>query len=170
MKLRLIVFDLDDTLLDTSKELLQIANTNEFLERIKKPLPMLEGAKSNLDYLVSRVPLVLLTQGNPSVQMQKIESLGINSYFKKVFFVDLKKNQTKLEFFKLILTDFALLPKQALSVGNRKTSDIRFAKQLGYQTCLLKYGEHVDEQPQGPDDIADFEIHSHKDLISICQI
>lgn len=167
---KLIVFDLDDTILDTSKELLHIANTPQFFERIKTTLPLLDGALDNLEYLSTKYILVLLTQGNISVQKQKINTLQIEKFFKKIYFADLDKAESKTTYFRQILKDFSVQASDCLSIGNRRSTDVRLAKQLNYYTCLHKYGEHKNESIDQPEDIADFEFSKHQELISICQL
>ena len=46
-----------------------------------------------------------------------------------------------------------ILPPEILSVGNRRSMDIRSAKQLGMKTCLFLHGEHRHELPQGPEEM-----------------
>ena len=95
MKIKAIVFDLDDTLLDTTTLLIPIARTPAFYERIRKPLPLMEGSRQNLDYLVKKYPLFLLTMGDLESQKAKIKSLGIENYFQDLFFVDPNQTETK---------------------------------------------------------------------------
>jgi FMN phosphatase YigB (HAD superfamily) len=133
-------------------------------------LPMLDGALENLKYLSTRYTLVLLTQGNPQVQSQKIGSLSIRVFFKKIYICDSNKGETKAQYFKQILKDFSLPAEQCLSIGNRRSTDIRFAKQLGYKTCLHIYGEHSQEAAMLVEDKADFEFSNHQELTKICQL
>jgi len=170
MTLKLIVFDLDDTLLDTTELLIPIARTPAFEARILQPLPLMPLAIENLEYLKTRYTLVLLTQGRIDAQMQKVKSLNIGSYFKEQFFADPTQAKPKSLFFGRILLDFEVHPSQALSIGNRRSTDIREAKKIGYKTCLFKYGEHQNEGIEVPEDQPDYEVSSHKDLISVCHL
>lgn len=170
MKVKLIVFDLDDTLLDTTELLIPIARTQAFEDRIRQPLPLMPGALENLEYLKDRYDLALLTQGRLDAQMQKVKSLGIGHFFKEQYFADPTQQKPKSVFFAQIIETFRLPPESVLSIGNRRTTDIREAKKVGAKTCLFKYGEHQNENVLVPEDIPDFEIHSHKELISVCQL
>ncbi len=170
MTLKLIVFDLDDTLLDTTNLLIPIARTPAFEERIRQPLPLMPQALENLRYLKDRYILTLLTQGRIDAQMQKVKSLGIGSFFKEQFFADPTQNKPKSMYFRQILEDFEIHPDQALSIGNRRSTDIREAKKVGYKTCLFKYGEHQNEIVEVPQDTPDFEVDSHQELIKTCRL
>ena len=170
MKIKLIVFDLDDTLLDTTGLLIPIKGTAEFLSRISKPLPLMAGALENFETLKSRYNLILLTIGNVKYQKQKFHNLGLEQYFHKAFFVDSDQGETKAQFFKKLIQEFDLQPNEWLSVGNRRSTDIREAKQNGGQTCLFLWGEHQSEEPECPADFPDFSIHHHRELIPTCHL
>lgn len=170
MKFKWIVFDLDDTLLDTTGLLIPIARTPAFEDRIRQPLPLMPGALENLEVLKGRYRLALLTQGRLEAQMQKVKSLGIGPFFEEQFFADPQEQKPKGYFFKHLIATFQLEPQSVLSIGNRRTTDIREAKKVGASTCLFKYGEHQNERVEVPEDIPDFEVNSHQDLISICRL
>lgn len=170
MNIKVIVFDLDDTLLDTSKLLIPVAGTPDFFARIQQPLPTMEGAEENLKRLASKYDLALITQGNVKVQRQKLMSLALEHFFKKSYFVDSGAQENKQIYFQKILQDFQILPAQMLSVGNRRSTDIRGAKSLGAKTCLLRYGEHQNEAPEVAEDVPDYEIRNHQELIAVCKL
>jgi putative hydrolase of the HAD superfamily len=170
MKLKWIVFDLDDTLLNTTELLIPIARTPAFEERIRQPLPLMPGALNNLHYLKDRYFLALLTQGRTEAQAQKVKSLGVESLFRQLYFADPAQQTTKGYFFEQLLKSQRLHPLEVLSVGNRRSTDIREAKKLGIRTCLFKHGEHQDEPIVVPEDVADIEIRSHQELISKWQL
>lgn len=168
--IQLIVFDLDDTLLDTTSELLPIANTSAFLERLRRPLPLIPGAIQNLEYLVDRYQLALLTQGDPQIQKSKIKSLSISSFFKATYIANKSSGETKAQYFQKLPQEFNLQPQNILSIGNRLSTDLIPAKQLGFRTCHFHYGEHLDEVTKYPPQLIDFRVHSHQELISVCSL
>ena len=170
MAIKLIIFDLDDTLLDTSSLLIPIAKTPAFFERIQKPLPLMEGAQQNLDLLKSKYALALLTYGNLKSQQQKVKSMGISNYFERMYFADPDKNENKRMHFERCIVDFGVTATEALSIGNRRSTDIREAKQVGLRACLFQYGEHSQETPQCPEDVPDFTVKNHRELLTICQL
>lgn len=167
--INLIVFDLDDTLLDTSALLIPIANTAQFDFAIREPLPLMEYAKENLDYLKSKnYRLVLLTQGNTEVQTQKIHSLKIADFFDRIYIAKTDQKETKAKYFAQILKDFKQMPVNCLSIGNRRSVDIRESKRLGYQTCYFHHGEHRLEAIELDLDAADFTVTHHSELLRVC--
>ncbi len=168
MKPKLLIFDLDDTLLDTTGILIPIARTLAFEKRIREPLPLLPGALENLQFLAKKYDLALLTQGRTDAQQLKVQALGIASYFKAQFFADPSRNESKAQMFLRIQKQWNISSHEMLSIGNRRMTDIREAKKMGAQTCLFKYGEHQNEVIEIPEDQPDFEVDHHRDLIRIC--
>lgn len=167
-KIDIIVFDLDDTLLDTSRLLLPISNTPEFEKKIHERLPLMEDALSNLEYLHEKYRLILLTQGKKEIQFAKIKSLGISEFFYKVLFANLDLNEKKEDYFRQI-KDWVRPGHRFLSIGNRISTDLIPAKKFQALTCHFKYGEHLEEKVQS-EEISDFVIHNHKELILKCNL
>lgn len=170
MKIQLIIFDLDDTLLDTTGLLIPIARTQAFEDRIRQPLPLMPGALENLKYLSAKYKLALLTQGRVDAQMQKVKSLGIGSFFQEQYFTDSAKSEHKGMYFERIRDDWGFPAAEIISIGNRRTTDIREAKKVGMKTCLFKYGEHQNEVIEVPEDKPDFEVTRHQELIATCKL
>lgn len=170
MNISAIVFDLDDTLLDTSRILIPIAGTHEFDQRIKQSLPLMPGALENLAQLREKYSLFLVTQGESAVQKQKIDSLAISQYFKNIYFAPSLPKNSKRECFQKILLENRFQAHQILSIGNRRSSEIRESKKLGAWTCLFLHGEHIDEAPEEKADIPDFEVFKHSEIISTCKL
>lgn len=168
--IKVIAFDLDDTLLDTTRLLLPVAYTEEYFKRISDPLPLMKGAFTNLKKLGQKYILVLVTQGVGEIQNKKIDAMGIRNTFQKIYITNEKGTQAKLALFQQVCSDFALGSSEFISVGNRRTTDIRNAKKAGGLTCLFRYGEHLDESITEPEDKADFEITHHHELIATCQL
>jgi putative hydrolase of the HAD superfamily len=163
-----IIFDLDDTLLDTSGSLLKLVNSDDYMQAVRRPLPYLPCAKENLIYLSRNYPLYLVTIGNVAVQRAKIESLQIAHFFREIFIANREVGETKKTYYQTVVNKTGAPPPQILSVGNRRTVDVRLSKQVGLKTCLLSYGEHSDEVPEVREDYPDYTIDHHKDLLSTC--
>lgn len=164
----LIVFDLDDTLLDTSGLLIPIAHTEAFYKAIQSSLPLMDGAMDNLIYLEKKYQLVLLTQGKKDIQQKKIDSLKIADKFNEIYIAQTDHNENKAQYFLNILNQSKISAEKCLSIGNRRSVDIREAKRLGYKTCYFHHGEHKLEQIESELDSADFSVEHHKDLIRVC--
>ncbi len=137
---------------------------------IPKNLPLLPFALENLMTLSKTYTLFLVTSGAPLTQNKKVDAAGVRGFFKKVYTLDGFKGEKKRSAFENIITSEKINPDQLLSIGNRLFEEIRQAKQLGGQTCYFKYGDHVGEVPQVPEDHADFTVLSHQELIFTCQL
>jgi putative hydrolase of the HAD superfamily len=170
VKIKVIAFDLDDTLLDTTSLLLPVARLPEFFQRISRPLPWMDGALALLTTLKTKYRLALVTQGDPQVQKQKVLSLEAAPHFEHIYYVDLAKAETKKTYFEKILKDFKVSADELLSVGNRRSTDIKWAKKMGAQTCLFNYGEHRFEIASHDDEIPDFQIEKLGELVGTCKL
>lgn len=168
--LKALIWDLDDTLLDTTRLLIPIAKTPAFEARIREPLPLMEGAGENLRRLSEKYVCFLLTYGRVEAQKQKVESLGIQNFFKACYFVDPAKQETKGQYFDRIPAEWKYRPDEVMSIGNRRSTDIGEAKEKGLITCLFRYGEHFDEPGMRPEDHPDFEVSNHQELIAKCRL
>lgn len=167
--LKALVFDLDDTLLDTSSWLIPVVKTDVYQERIQKPLPLMPGARENLEYLKGKYQLFLLTQGQPSLQKMKVEALNLTPYFETIYFADTEKKEDKQSYFQKIAAAFDE-PKTVMSIGNRRSHDVRLAKRQGLMTCLFDYGEHQQESILEDGDLPDFEVRDHFELVRRCRL
>ena len=133
-------------------------------------LNLLPTAIENLKILEKKYTLFLVTTGAPETQAKKIQAAGLRRYFKKIYIMNGFKDEKKRTAFEDILKTEKIDAPELLSVGNRLFEEIRQAKQLGSQTCYFKYGDHVGEIPQVPEDHPDFTVLSHKELITTCQL
>ena len=129
-------------------------------------LPLMEGAENNLKVLCQKYSLFLVTSGEPAAQAKKVASLGIEKYFKKIFFVNNFLKETKQTAFAEIIETEKIQPEQLLSVGNRLSQEIRYAKVCGARTCYFCYGEHVGEIPSLREDYPDVTIYKHAELVA----
>lgn len=131
-------------------------------------LDLLPGALENLRSLQKKYSLYLVTMGTQKAQTLKIEALGIRALFKKCYILNGFIGERKEQAFRDILQTEKHTPEKLLSIGNRLSSEIRDAKTLGATTCYFEFGEHVGEKPEQPEDVPDFTIRSHQDLIKTC--
>lgn len=160
------IFDLDDTLIDTTNLLIPIQKTPAFFQRIQQPLPLFPGAKDLLDALKSHAKLFLITQGNPEVQRQKIQSASVERYFDQILIANTESQETKdMKFAQLFEK---LDSKQTLVIGNRKKTDLRPAKALGAKTCWYKYGEYLHEPESTSEESPDYTVNSYFELSRLC--
>ena len=165
-----LVFDLDDTLLDTHGLLIPVANTPAFLELISKPLPLLEGALENLTELSKSYSLFLLTQGRQNYQKLKIKNLGIDKFFTEISIVGGDLQTTKEDQFRDWIQKGSLHSGAFWSIGNRLTTDLIPAQRLGGKTCWFRHGEHQSEVPGNTFEIPHVQIYHHRELRGACQL
>ena len=57
-----------------------------------------------------------------------------------------------------------------MSIGNRLDTDMHMAKKIGWNTCYVKYGEYINMQPSGPNEVPDYEISEIRYLIDVCRL
>ncbi len=141
-----------------------------FYEPLIPPqLPLLEGARENIDYLKSRYQLYLVTAGTETAQLNKIKALGIENEFKKIFVVNsLLKNRKKEAFAEIVRVE-NILPDELLCIGNSISSEIADAIEMKATACYFEYGENrgaISSLPRRPD----FHIKHHRELISACRL
>lgn len=151
-------------------EALQAAMKAFYNPEVPQRLPLMEGAEENLRALKKRYKLFLVTSGEPAAQTKKIEALGIKDLFAKIYLVNNFKDETKQAAFEDILALEKIEPSQLLSIGNRLSQEIRYAKICGAQTCYFCHGEHIGEQPERREDYPDVTIFKHAELISACHL
>ncbi len=133
-------------------------------------IPLLPGAKDNLEQLTKNYRLFLLTGGDENTQKQKLIKAKIQDYFTEVVVAGAAWRYNKKAVIENWLQKNQLLADKTLSIGNRLNDEIRASKILGLSTCHFKYGEHADETPQDHFENADFEINNHSELIKTCKL
>lgn len=139
---------------------------------IPETLPLIDGAKENLEYLSKKYHLYVVTSGVLETQRAKIKALNLSQWIpvENHFIVDGKNINSKKEAFEKILEKEQIPPQQLLSFGNRLSQEIRYAKMLGCQTCYFQFGEHAHDIPADEFEKADFTIQRQQDLISKCRL
>ena len=133
-------------------------------------IPLLPGAKNNLEELSKSYRLFLLTGGDEQTQKQKLVKAKIQDYFTEVVVAGATWQYNKKSVIENWLQKKQLRANETLSIGNRLKDEIRASKILGLNTCFFKYGEHADETPQDHFEKADFEIDNHSELIKTCKL
>ncbi len=137
---------------------------------LPEQIPLLPGAKDNLEKLVKNYRLFLLTGGDEKTQKQKLIKAKIQDYFAEIVVAGASWQYNKKAVIENWLRENQLLADKTLSIGNRLNDEIRASKILGLSTCHLKYGEHADETPQDHFENPDYEINNHLELIKICKL
>lgn len=144
-------------------------NAHFYEARLPEKLPLIEGARENLDVLKKKYDLFLVTAGAENAQMSKIHALGILSDFKRAFVVNTMEKKRKKDVFLSIIQELDLHQSELLCVGNSIQSEIKDAMSIGAVACYFEFGEErgsLRDLPKAPD----YHIRHHKDLIPTCQL
>lgn len=151
-----------------------VSNTNRLFYEpdIPTQLKMMQGAEDNLIRLGPKYKLFIVTAGVITAQKRKLAQLQIERYIKpeNILVVGDGAFSTKKIAFEKILKDENIVPQELLSIGNRLSQEIRMAKELSCRTCYFQHGEHAEDIARDHFEIPDFTIHSHQELIPVCQL
>ena len=104
-------------------------------------LPLLEGARANLDYLKTKYALYLVTAGTEISQLRKARALSIEKDFKKIFVVNSLIKKRKKDSFLEILSLEKIAPEELLVIGNSISSEMTDAMLINAVTCYFEFGE-----------------------------
>lgn len=132
-------------------------------------LPLLEGARENIDYLKSKYHLYLVTAGSENAQLNKAKALGIDSDFEKIMIVNSLLKKRKKDAFLEIISSLKIDPSELLCIGNSVFSEIADALDIKAIACYFEYGENrgkISELPIPPH----YHIRHHRELISTCRL
>lgn len=151
-----------------------VENLPEIIDHFYNPalpqdLPLMPGARENLDYLKDKYSLYLVTAGARTSQLAKAFAMGIVKDFKKVIVVNSLIKHRKLDTFLQIIKEEEIQPHELLCIGNSLVSEITDALEIGAITCHFDHGEsrgHVDNLKRLPH----FYIKSHAELIETCKL
>jgi putative hydrolase of the HAD superfamily len=151
-------------------EVLDLAN-KAFYEPVLPPhLPLLEGARQNIDQLKNKYSLYIVTAGFESAQNQKVKALGIFQDFKKIFVVNSLEKERKLGSFQKILELEKIQPSELLCIGNSLSSEMKDAKKLGAVACYFEFGEDRGKMSSDPKEKPDYHVKRHSDVIPTCKL
>ena len=108
-------------------------------------LPLLPGARQALHFLSSRLPLGLVTDGDPRLQRAKLRALGLGDEFAVVVLSDeLGREHRKPDPapFLAALARLALDASRVVFVGDRPGKDVVGAQGVGMRTIRVLTGEY----------------------------
>ena len=113
------------------------------------PLP---GVADMLRHVRSRVPLGLVSDGDPEIQTAKLELLGLSTAFDAVVLSDLIGRQYRKPDptpFRRVLEELGVDASDAVYVGDRPDKDVIGARGAGMRVIRVRTGEYA-ERPSGP--------------------
>lgn len=154
MKSKLIVFDLDDTLIDTSGKL----NIETVWKDIEE-LELLDGVEEFLINFPIRKILVTM-ESTKGLQKAKLDKLEIFDLFEDVMICN--SNIGKMNCFKEIEKNNNGV--EIWAVGDRIDSEIKYANGLKWKSVLFKRGKHKDLKAQDGLEIPDYEINDFTEI------
>jgi putative hydrolase of the HAD superfamily len=99
------------------------------------PVEIISGVPETLDYLAGRHHLILMTKGNPTEQMGKVERSGLKAYFAAVEIVGEKDAPT----YGQIIDKYALPVPFSWMVGNSPKSDVNPALAAGLNAVFVPH-------------------------------
>ena len=131
-KSKLLLFDLDDTIFDS---------TNQPKEEDGVwPIKVFDGLTPILES--NEYEKILVTTQDPALgeafPKKKIDTLGIRHYFSEIYIVS--DNEHKMDHFKQIIEEHK--DQEIIVIGNRIDSEIRYGNMLGLKTIFVKFGKY----------------------------
>lgn len=111
----------------------QIEQSRHFLKH--HDIVFLDGVEETLPLLRKRNTLILLTKGNESEQMGKINRSGMSDHFHYIRIVPEKDPDV----YHALVSKLDLSPDSTWMIGNSPRSDINPAKAAGLGTVLIPY-------------------------------
>ncbi len=138
--------------------------------KVESHITLFPGAREMIDSLRKKYSLHLVTAGNSTTQKDKIEILNLGPLFESLSTVDSARGQTKGLAFMQIAKNGGGRANQYLSVGNRIDIDILEAKQIGWDTCWVKYGEHASLLPLQASEQPDYTVDNVVEIVDKCQL
>lgn len=133
-------------------------------------LPLLTGARENIDYLKHKYKLFVVTAGTEATQLKKAKALGITKDFERIYVTNSLKRQRKSEAFLDIIKNTAIRPEELLCVGNSLHSEIHDAIKIGSLACYFEFGEDRGLISSKEEEQPHYHICHHKDLITTCRL
>jgi FMN phosphatase YigB (HAD superfamily) len=158
--MKLIIFDLDNTLLDTTGQLdIILEGDINSIVPFPKTISVLETIQK------AGIPMALVTFGVQERQLKKIEVLNIGHFFDDITICEYPEEK-QAAFEKLLEKYSSIDKKDIYIVGDRIDVEIMFGNMLGCTTVQMCFGKYVDLKPENEFQIPKYKIHT---IEEICQ-
>jgi YjjG family noncanonical pyrimidine nucleotidase len=127
----LLAFSVDDYSLS-------LKLSHEYIAQSPKKKNLIEGCKEILDYLHSKYPMVIVTNGFDEIQSTKLSSSGIDCYFKSIV-TSARAGHKKpaKEIFEFALREHKASPQEAIMIGDNLLTDIAGAMNANIDTVFF---------------------------------
>ncbi len=155
--MKLVIFDLDDTLYDKTKQVgLDVPDNYDLIQDIT-PFPgIIELIKSS-----NFIPAIV-TKGNSDYQSTKIKNLNLD-FIKDVLIVN--TNEEKKQSFQKLIRKYN--PDKTFVVGDRPEGEIYQGNKLSLETVRVLTGRYANIKPKNDFEKAKFEI---KNVVEIKEL
>ena len=163
--MKLIIFDLDNTLLDTTGQSHLILNGKiESIVPFNDTLSLLEKLAE------AKIHRALVTYDTlKERQFKKIEVLGFISYFEDIYVCE--RAEEKHDAFKKILKKYPhIKTKDICVVGDRIDLEIMYGNMLGCETVQLCFGKYSNLKPENEFQISKHKIQSIEEIYDLMSI
>lgn len=148
----------------------EIATQLFYEPRLPEKLPLLEGARENINYLKKKYAMYLVTAGTEDAQLRKAHALGIVDDFKEIFVVNSLMKRRKKSVFLEIIEKNKIQPHELLCIGNSLTSEIHDAIEIKAVSCYFEFGEERGRLAEDPLFKPTYHIKHHSELIKACRL
>ncbi len=154
---------------DDTNKFIDAAKISYYSSELPSNLSPFDDVRSILTNLSKENKLGLVTFGNKTQQLKKIELLGLLDYFDYVK-VSESGHLSKQYFFKDFISKFNLNSDEVICIGDRIDSEIRDANNLGMYTVQYYHGRRKDLIPMGESEVPDYVIKSNSEILKIVDI
>jgi FMN phosphatase YigB (HAD superfamily) len=154
--MKLVIFDLDDTLYDRWGQLDESYSNLPNIKLFPDTLTVLKAPGFRK---------VLVSFGDQAIQQQKIDILGIREYFDDII-ICTTKEQKKVFFVKLA-GKYNVDKSDVIIMGDRIDSELRYGKESGFVAVRLIWGKYKDLKPKDEFEVPDYTISKLSDLLDI---
>ncbi|MGC4022085.1 MAG: YjjG family noncanonical pyrimidine nucleotidase [Cyclobacteriaceae bacterium] len=127
---------------------LSLKLSHDYISESPKKKNLMEGCKETLDYLHSKYPMIIVTNGFDEVQSTKLSSSGIQYYFKDIV-TSARAGHKKpaKEIFEFALRENDFSADQAIMVGDNLLTDIAGARNAQIDTVFFNPSKIKHDSP-----------------------
>jgi YjjG family noncanonical pyrimidine nucleotidase len=141
---------------------LSLTLSNDYVDRSPKKGALMPNAIEVLDYLQSKYPMTIVTNGFDEIQSVKMASSGITSYFKSVV-TSARAGHKKpsKEIFEFALAESGFTAAETIMIGDNLLTDIGGARNASLDTVYFNPNKIPHQEK------TEFEISDLKELLNI---
>ncbi|MBX7125562.1 MAG: YjjG family noncanonical pyrimidine nucleotidase [Cyclobacteriaceae bacterium] len=141
---------------------LSLQLSNEYVAESPRKSHLLPGARKVLDYLYDKYPMVIVTNGFDEIQGTKLQSSGIEKYFKSVVTSERAGYKKPApEIFAFAMNAAGASHEETVMIGDNLLTDIGGARQARIDTIFFNPGRQPYEHE------ATHEIHALEQLMTM---